>query len=56
MTLPKDLGDIREPQPVHCHMHTRQTWASTLTCPNELSTLEEPLRTDLRADKPLDRV
>ena len=25
MALPKHLGDIREPQPVHCHIHTRQT-------------------------------
>jgi hypothetical protein len=25
MTLPKHLGDIREPHPVHCHIHVRQT-------------------------------
>ena len=24
-TLAKHLGDIREPHPVHCHMHIRQT-------------------------------
>jgi hypothetical protein len=37
MTLPKHLGDIREPHPVHCHIHTRQTSGSILTCPNEPS-------------------
>ena len=26
MTLPKHLGDIREPHPVHCNIRTRQTW------------------------------
>ena len=46
MTLPKHLGDIREPHPVHCHIHTRQTWWSILTCPNERSTRAEPLRTE----------
>ncbi len=46
MTLPKHLGDIREPHPVHCHIHTRQTWGSILTCPNEPSTRGEPLRTE----------
>ncbi len=37
MTLPKRLGDIREPHSVHCHIHTRQTSGSILTCPNEPS-------------------
>jgi len=46
MTLPKHLGDIREPHPVHCHVHTRQTCASILACPNEPSTRGEPLRTE----------
>ena len=46
MTLPKHLGDIREPHPVHCHIHTDQTWGSILTCPNEPSTPGEPLRTE----------
>jgi hypothetical protein len=46
MTLPKHLGDIREPHPAHCHMHTRQTCASILACPNEPSTRGEPLRTE----------
>ena len=38
MTLPKHLGDIREPHPVHFDIHTRQTWGSILTCPNEFLT------------------
>jgi hypothetical protein len=49
MTLPKHLCDIREPHPVHCHMHIRQTWASTLTRPNEPSTRGELRR---RAEEP----
>lgn len=34
MTLPKDLGDIREPHPVHCHTLTPWTWVSILTYPD----------------------
>ncbi len=57
MTSPKQhLRDIREPHPVHCHMHSCQTWASILTCPNEPSTGERHCALNLRADKPLDRI
>lgn len=46
MTLRKPLGDIREPDPVHGQINSRQTLGSILTCRNEPSKRGVPLRTE----------